>query len=536
MRRRNAIFLLPAIAVVALAFWFTRSREPRYHGHKLGYWVKDLQNTNWVEALQAARTIGSNAIPFLLEDLQAQDSEWKLKFNDWLYRTFDWKSQYTTAENRHEIALGGFFFLGAKGESAIAKLTSLMEDKDDSIRRAAMSALGWIGTETAARLLIQALTNQNTAIRGDAAFTLRLLGGKASNAIPALLLCLDDKEPYVSERAASALGQFGFRPDTIVPALIRKLDDPDRRVQSAAFWALSSFGTNALSALSVLQQLSDQSPEPRRHARIASALVRIQCVIHEGAIVRGPRREKKIALVFTGHEFAEGAETILNNLTNHHARASFFLTGTFLDNPKLKTLVERIVREGHYLGPHSDKHLLYCAWDASTKTLLTRPEFHADLMNNAQKVDSFVQDQPRYFLPPYEHHNIEIANWTRNLFRTLINYTPGTRSNADYTSEADKNFVSSQKIFDSIVKHEQEDPNGLNGFILLLHIGVGPNRADKFHNRFAELLDYLAAKGYQFVRVDELLEPKDEGIPNPNRNRNPNRGAYPTPNGTFQRR
>ena len=35
--------------------------------------------------------------------------------------------------------------------------------------------------------------------------------------------------------------------------------------------------------------------------------------------------------------------------------------------------------------------------------------------------------------------------------------------------------------------------------------GAGPGRADKFATRFGELLDYLAGKGYQFVRVDQLL-------------------------------
>jgi peptidoglycan/xylan/chitin deacetylase (PgdA/CDA1 family) len=48
----------------------------------------------------------------------------------------------------------------------------------------------------------------------------------------------------------------------------------------------------------------------------------------------------------------------------------------------------------------------------------------------------------------------------------------------------------------------------LNGFILLLHIGSGPGRADKFEARFGELLEYLAGKGYQFVRVDDLLGPR----------------------------
>lgn len=34
----------------------------------------------------------------------------------------------------------------------------------------------------------------------------------------------------------------------------------------------------------------------------------------EGAIVRGPVERKQIALVFTGHEFAEGAATMLDVL------------------------------------------------------------------------------------------------------------------------------------------------------------------------------------------------------------------------------
>ena len=88
----------------------------------------------------------------------------------------------------------------------------------------------------------------------------------------------------------------------------------------------------------------------------------------------------------------------------------------------------------------------------------------------------------------------------------LINFTPGTRSTADYTGESDKNFVSSKQIFDSIVSKEQQGPNGLNGFLLLLHLGSGPGRVDKFYTRFGQLLDHLAAKHYECVRVDELLE------------------------------
>lgn len=235
--------------------------------------------------------------------------------------------------------------------------------------------------------------------------------------------------------------------------------------------------------------------------------------------MRGPSREKKIALVFTGHEFAEGGETILAELARHQAKASFFLTGSFMTNANHQMLVGDILKAGHLIGPHSDSHLLYCGWDSSRKTLVEWHEFRADLINNIRRIQEWEIEalggvsapllSMVYFLPPYEHYNRDIADWTRELSPSLINFTPGTRSNADYTGEADRNFVSSQVIFDSILKKEREDPHGLNGFLLLLHIGAGPGRQDKFHTRFGELLDVLAAKGYQFVRVDELLEPKE---------------------------
>ena len=230
----------------------------------------------------------------------------------------------------------------------------------------------------------------------------------------------------------------------------------------------------------------------------------------EGGIIRGPTSARTLAVVFTGHGYAEGGETILNELGKHKGKGSFFFTGDFLTNTSFQPLIRRIVKEGHYLGPHSDKHVLYCPWEGPKKTLVTHAEFQADLQSNLDKIERFgiPRRQIRYFLPPYEYYNQEIVDWSKAMGLTVVNFTPGTRANADYTGEAEKNFVSSRTIFDSIVARENKDTNGLNGFILLLHIGSGPGRTDKFPTRFGELLDYLAGKGYEFVRVDALLEPK----------------------------
>jgi peptidoglycan/xylan/chitin deacetylase (PgdA/CDA1 family) len=232
------------------------------------------------------------------------------------------------------------------------------------------------------------------------------------------------------------------------------------------------------------------------------------CDVREGAVVRGPRGNHRVALIFTGHDYGEGGATILDELAKRRGRASFFLTGDFLVNPRFEALVQRIVAEGHFLGPHSDKHLLYCDWTAGKKTLVSRRTFESDLRANLEKIARAGADSPRCFVPPYEHFNQEIAGWSAELGLQLINYTPGTRSIADYTEDGSPNFVSSGAIFDSIVERERVDPQGLDGFLLLLHVGAGPRRTDKFHARFGELLDALARNRYKLVRVDELLEGK----------------------------
>jgi peptidoglycan/xylan/chitin deacetylase (PgdA/CDA1 family) len=213
-----------------------------------------------------------------------------------------------------------------------------------------------------------------------------------------------------------------------------------------------------------------------------------------------------VALVFTGHEFGEGGHTILDELSKRGGRASFFLTGDFLVNPQFRTIVHRIAADGHYLGPHSDKHLLYCEWTAGKKTLVSKAAFTSDLRANVEKIARLGASRPRYFLPPYEHFNQDVVRWSAELGLQLVNYTPGTRSSADYTEDRSPSFVSSRAIFDSIVDRERVDPRGLNGFLLLLHVGAGPRRTDKFHARFGELLDALGRNGYRFVRVDDLLE------------------------------
>ncbi|WP_375444937.1 glycoside hydrolase family 9 protein [uncultured Fibrella sp.] len=256
------------------------------------------------------------------------------------------------------------------------------------------------------------------------------------------------------------------------------------------------------------RQTSKATGKPRQPAlrKIANPLPASKSMYFKGAKIRGDTTARRLALVFTGDEFADGGPIIIQTLQKHRVRASFFLTGRFLRNPAFASLIRQLQQEGHYLGPHSDQHLLYCDWKKRDSLLVSRPQFTNDLRANYAALTPFERTQPgmRYFLPPYEWYNDSIAAWTQGEGVQLINYTPGTLSNADYTTPTDLNYRSSDAILSSIYTYEQNKKSGLNGFILLMHVGTAPSRTDKLYNRLDDLLINLRQKAYQFVRIDEL--------------------------------
>jgi peptidoglycan/xylan/chitin deacetylase (PgdA/CDA1 family) len=234
-----------------------------------------------------------------------------------------------------------------------------------------------------------------------------------------------------------------------------------------------------------------------------------------GGIIRGDSTKKNIALVFTGHEFNEGGNFIANTLQQQKIKASFFFTGKFYYNDDNDKLVKLLAKNGNFLGSHSFDHLLYCDWNKRDSLLVNKEKFAFDLLNLNERlghISDNAGDPPSlrktlyYFLPPYEWYNDTIAAWTREFNKQLINYTPGTLSHADYTTSKDKNYRSSETIYNSIINYEISKPSGLNGFILLMHIGAGPDRTDKFYTRLPHLIKYLKQKGYQFQTVDQLLK------------------------------
>ena len=240
---------------------------------------------------------------------------------------------------------------------------------------------------------------------------------------------------------------------------------------------------------------------------LSIASIQTAIELDHGAIIRGNTNKKQIALVFTADEFADGGKIILSTLEKQHIKASFFFTGKFYRNPVFQSLILEAKRQGHYLGPHSDQHLLYCDWNNRDSLLVTKQNFTDDLTANLKAIEQcgVKRSAIKYFIPPYEWFNDSITLWTKQTGMQLINYSPGTKSTTDYTTPDMKNYQPSGEIYQSIFEKEKTDPNGLNGFILLVHFGTDPKRTDKFYHHLDELITELKQKHYTFTDIDKLI-------------------------------
>lgn len=226
----------------------------------------------------------------------------------------------------------------------------------------------------------------------------------------------------------------------------------------------------------------------------------------DGGIVQTDLTKKQINLVFTGNEYADGAKKIRKALRKNRVKASFFFTGDFLRKRKFKSFVKAIIKDGHYVGAHSDQYLQYCQFANKNSLLIDKALFIRDLKENFIELAKFdiQKSVAPLFVPPYELYNDSISQWSKELGLTLVNFTPGTRCSADNTiPEMREKYFSSEEIYNSILTVESKET--LNGHILLFHIGTDPRRTDKFYTRLSSLISELKSKGYEFTELTKAI-------------------------------
>jgi hypothetical protein len=304
IRKRVAIasgVFVGAVLVVVLLFQVSgprkRGPEPVYKGKTLSQWMAARKMTDTTDprfpptpelasAIEAVRQIGTNALPFLLDDLRARDALiWK-KIPISVYRRFRFISRardtyYRDRGGPYERQNQAVFFLRAMGplaKPALPEIAKCLDHPDTA--ESTLEVLNFYASNDQMRpgpevttALLKAMTNGNRHVRQLAANTVGLFRVDADLAVPALLRTLHDPAADVRAISASALG-YRARASVIVPALMEVLNDPDHYVRRDAVWRLGMFGSNAAPAVpKIVGCLSDVDFEVRTGATNAVKLI-----------------------------------------------------------------------------------------------------------------------------------------------------------------------------------------------------------------------------------------------------------------------
>jgi endoglucanase len=225
-----------------------------------------------------------------------------------------------------------------------------------------------------------------------------------------------------------------------------------------------------------------------------------------GAIVRGDLAHKELALIFAGDTIADDVRKIGKVLKYYEIQASFFLTGNFYRDPAKRPIVEMLISDGHYLGPHSDTNQEYIQLDNRDTVAITFDQFKRDLHDNFRHMASFgiKKEVTPFFLAPSELYNNTVVGWASELKLHLINGSPGTLEHL--MSRSASSYKSSEEIYRSIIEHEHNDRYGLNGSILVFDIAYSNEDHSQFHEHLSRLILELDRRGYRFVDITELLD------------------------------
>ena len=218
------------------------------------------------------------------------------------------------------------------------------------------------------------------------------------------------------------------------------------------------------------------------------------------AIKRTVPGHKTVQLIFTADSAFEGGAFALDNLKKRNLKASFFFTGNFMRDSANHPIIRRTIADGHYVGPHGDCHILLADWNKERTTLATADSALADMEAAYRHLADFgiARDNAPYLVPSYEWYNAEHINAFKEAGLFPVNLSPGIETYRDYTTPDLSYYTPSNEIWEQFL--QRESSHGVDGSIILIHLGTDSTRTDKFYNYLPAMLDTLSARGYSIVR------------------------------------
>ena len=261
-----ALGLLAALAAASIPFWKKRAiNPPIYQGQPLTFWAKQHPSLYY----EACRALGTNALPYLLAELEARDSTPAVLLQKIASSILPIGNVFTHANNRSYYASLGLQQLDSNAVPALIDrfetlvLSRPLGDRDlESVATALYSIVSSNSQSIKLDHFTLLLTSENNDHKRGACFGLAFtLGQSPSTNISALILPLASDPDWRLRQAA--MSYFGFHHNAeefALPVMLRSLTDTNELVRMFAFNAFEYRRTNVTSAIPALLNLYSNLP------------------------------------------------------------------------------------------------------------------------------------------------------------------------------------------------------------------------------------------------------------------------------------
>ncbi|MGL4866888.1 MAG: polysaccharide deacetylase family protein [Cetobacterium sp.] len=193
---------------------------------------------------------------------------------------------------------------------------------------------------------------------------------------------------------------------------------------------------------------------------------------------QGNSKIKKIALTFDDGPNDTSLPKVLDLLKEEEIKASFFFIGKNILDRKLE--VERVYKEGHLVLNHSYTHSNF---DKASQELII-----SEIEKTNNTINDIIGMTPKLYRPPYGIITENLKKAVKNLDMNIVLWN------------VDGEDWNAKRSLDYVVNTQEKETK--NGSIILMH--TQPDK-DTSYEALKKLIPYYRSKGYEFVKLDELL-------------------------------
>lgn len=230
-------------------------------------------------------------------------------------------------------------------------------------------------------------------------------------------------------------------------------------------------------------------------------------------LLRGNPNRPEVALTFDGSFSDQDVDALIRQVEVLQLPVTVFLTGEFIDRHPEAT---RRLAESPWVevGNHTLNHRHWTAYQ-QTRQQATLPDvtpqaLQFELTETARRFRAVTgRTMAPLWRAPYGEHNAELRRWAAVLGYTHVGWTvePGwTLDTMDWVDDpTHPMYRPASAIVRDILALAERSPHGINGGIVLMHLGSRRPAGDRMVDVLPELVRGLRQRGYTPVHVSTLL-------------------------------